>query len=184
MKLYLDANVFRFSAIPIAKDAAELQREIDLLPAIAGHVSTGRLTAVTHAETWFETWSMPPSTHQAARFYGASVGSCSTPIDYARPVMGVGIDFRRAQIWCLSQFRDLRFVEIQRAVGAYQGRGKLHENQLLDAFAIWCAEHDACDGFLTLDFSLCRHAAKDSGRRIKIRIFRPSELLDEIAKTA
>jgi hypothetical protein len=84
------------------------------------------------------------------------------------------------QVDFCSRIKNSRFLEIQRAVGAWQGRGVIQPNQLLDAFAIWCAEFNKCDAFLTLDFKLAKMARDDPKHRVIVPILRPSEVLSRI----
>jgi|CXWL01.1.fsa_nt_gi hypothetical protein len=161
-----------------------LKKEADLLPNVADLVKAGKIEAVTQVETWFENWRMKNMDSQGGRFYGAAVGECRPPFDYGRLVVGAGVDLRREQIKFLTGICNTRFDQIQRAVGAYQGPNKINENQLLDAFAIWCAEFNSCEAFLSLDFSLARMVAKDPKHRVKVKILRPSEIILAAGKRA
>jgi hypothetical protein len=81
-----------------------------------------------------------------------------------------------------SSINDKRFIELQRACGAFQGHIKPpNHNQLLDAFHIWCAEFAGCSYFLTLDFKLMRVLSK-SKAKTQLRLVRPSELLFEVQR--
>jgi hypothetical protein len=68
---------------------------------------------------------------------------------------------------------DKRFLELQKITGAFQGKRGVQRNQLLDAFHLWCAEHNKCDFFLSLDFKLATHTKG----RVPVLIVRPSQLL-------
>ncbi len=213
MKVYLDANVFKFSATKLPRffprdqeinwgghiftakvhdighlnpndgiANPELKAEADLLPAIAELVKSRKIVAVSQVETWYETWRMKNMDSESGKFYGADVGECKPPLEYGRIVIGAGVDFRRGQLDFISSISHSRFLEIQKVVGAHQGPGKKNSNQLLDAFAIWCAETDACDAFLSLDFSLAQMVARDRKKRVRLPILRPSELIDAVAK--
>lgn len=89
---------------------------------------------------------------------------------------GIDTDFKRAQYEFLCSLKHKRFLQLQRATGAYQGPNGINENQLLDAFHLWCAEYNASDFFLTLDFNLAR-AVKGAKSVRTVPVVRPSELL-------
>jgi hypothetical protein len=113
------------------------------------------------------------------RFYGTPIESAVSPVQYSRVMIGYyNQDPKKMQFDFLSGLKHIRFNELQRMTGAYQGPGKLHQNQLLDAFHIWCAEHNVCDFFLTLDFKLIRVVS--SSRNRTIRLVKPSELLKHL----
>ena len=102
------------------------------------------------------------------------------PIRYGRVLFGGTEDFREAQFRFIESLGDSRFLELRRACGAQQGK-KVNRNQLLDAFHLWCAEHNACEYFLSLDFKLAR--VVDAGKiKPTCRIVRPSELLPLLAQ--
>jgi hypothetical protein len=215
MKVYLDANIFKFSATKLLRffprdqevnwggqtittkvhdigylnpndgiTNPELKAEVDLLPTVAELAKSKKIIAVCQVETWFETWRMKNMDSEGGKFYGAEVGECKPPFEYGRIVAGVGVDFRRAQLDFIASISNHRFLEIQKVVGAHQGPNKKNPNQLLDAFAIWCAETNGCDAFLSLDFSLAQVVARDKKRRVGLQILRPSELISVVAKNA
>jgi len=157
----------------------ELRREADLLKKVAERVKSGVFQAVTHSETLLESWGIPNMDSEGGRFYGAPVGHCVCPLTYERIIIGGHRSPEEMQFSFLAGIKDKRFLEIQRVVGAYQGPGQIHFNQLLDAFAIWCAEYARCDAFLSLDFKLARAVKADRKKRIKLPIVRPSEALSQ-----
>ncbi|OGP41631.1 MAG: hypothetical protein A2090_06470 [Deltaproteobacteria bacterium GWD2_42_10] len=79
----------------------------------------------------------------------------------------------------LSSIKNKRFLELQKMTGAYQGAKKLNRNQLLDAFHIWCAEHNKCDYFLTLDFKLVNVIRRQKGATLS-ELVTPSELMNKL----
>jgi hypothetical protein len=154
----------------------ELKREADLLPQVASLGTKGIVNFVTQMETDLETWGLPKLDSQSGSFYGASVTMVPAPVEYGRVILGGGIDLKAEQFRFLTSISDKRFLELQRMTGAYQGPGKINPNQLLDAWHIWCAEHNKCEFFLTLDFTL-QKVTTNSPHSINVRIVRPSELL-------
>ena len=96
-------------------------------------------------------------------------GPVEAPITYSRVVFGGPSDFRVLQFDFLAKLKSQRFVELQRVTGAYQGDRGLNRHQLLDAFHLWCAEHNRCDYFLTLDFKLIRMLrSRQSSVRVRV----------------
>jgi hypothetical protein len=154
----------------------ELKREADQLPQVASLGTKGIVKFVTQMETDLETWGLPKLDSQSGPFYGAPVTMVLAPVEYGRVILGGGIDLKAEQIRFLTSITDKRFLELQQITGAYQGPGKINPNQLLDAWHIWCAEHNKCDLFLTLDLTL-QKVTTNSPHPIYVRIVRPSELL-------
>jgi hypothetical protein len=72
-----------------------------------------------------------------------------------------------------------RFLQLQRACGAFQG-DSVKENQLADAFHIWCAEAANASHFLTTDFTLANLVRRHRTAPPQVRVVAPSELLDEL----
>ena len=96
-------------------------------------------------------------------------------------MIGAGIDPELEQFRFLGSLRHPRFLALQKMTGAYQGPGKLNRNQLLDAFHLWCAEHNHCSFFLTLDFKLLKVLRKGKNQP-RVKAVKPSELLAEVVK--
>lgn len=69
-----------------------------------------------------------------------------------------------------------RFVKLQKIAGAYQGRRPVNRNRLLDAFHLWCAEHNGADYFLSLDLKLARLIERSKSKPT-VPVVRPSQLL-------
>jgi hypothetical protein len=97
------------------------------------------------------------------------------PIRYSRVLYGGPGGFEDAEFKFIESLADDRLLELRRACGAEQGK-TVNRNQLLDAFHLWCAEHNGCEYFLSLDFKLGRVTAA-SKAKLSCRIVRPSELL-------
>jgi len=154
----------------------ELRKESDLLEAVARLVKDGKLRAFMQIEAEFESWGLP-NMLGGGGFYGAPIEQADAPIRYERILMGAGFDAEVLQLRFLVGIKSPRFIELQKVTGAMQGNGKYCLRQLLDAFHIWCADHNCCDFFLTLDFSLIRMVAKHRFKLPLPVLVRPSELL-------
>lgn len=154
----------------------ELKAEAELLLSIASLAKNGRIHCVVQFETQFELCGLPKTDSTEGRFYGAPVRRVSAPFEYGRVVFAAGERPRDSQFQFLASLTDERFLELQRITGGYQGRGKVQRNQVLDAFHLWCAEHNGCNFFLSLDFKLQKVVAR-SKKKPQLSIVRPSELL-------
>ena len=157
----------------------QLKAEADLLPAIAKLGLQRRAHFVISDEAKYEQWGLPGLDSVTGLFFGASVGMVDAPITYARVMGGLGIDGRLEQLRFLSEIPDKRFLALQKAAGAYQGKESRNRNQLLDAFHLWCAEHNRCEFFLTLDFKLKR-VLTASRAQLHVQVVTPSEFLESI----
>jgi hypothetical protein len=155
----------------------KLMAEVRLIETVANQVKAGRLKAVADLETHFETWGFPNMDSVHRRFYGAPVGPAPPPIHVDRFLFCAGEDPLILQRNFLRDIRYPRFLELQKVTGGYQGKGRHNWNQVIDAYALWCAEHNQCDYFLTLDFRLIRiwENAHIGASTIKLMI--PSQLL-------
>ena len=160
-------------------DNVALKAEAELLPTLAEAGKRGEVRYVIQMETLFESWGIPKMNSETGRFYGAPYEEVEAPIKYGRVLFGSDCKPKEIQFSFLSSIRNARFLELQKMTGAYQGPGKLSRNQLLDAFHIWCAEHNECDYFLTLDFRLVRVLHRQKQHSL-VEILKPSELAEKI----
>lgn len=160
-------------------DNTELKAEAELLPTLAEAGKRGEVNYVIQMETLLESWGLPKMDSETGKFYGAPIESVEAPIKYGRDVFGPNFNTRDMQFSFLSSISNDRFLELQKMTGAYQGPGKLNRNQLLDAFHIWCAEHNRCDYFLTLDFNLVKESRRPN-RHLLVEVVKPSELIEKI----
>ena len=157
----------------------ELKIEAELLPVLAEAGKAGVIKYVIQMEALFESWGIPKMKSETGTFYDAPYECVEAPVKYSRTLVGAGFDPKEMQFRFLSSIKNKRFIELQKLTGAYQGSGKLNRNQLLDAFHLWCAEHNGCDYFLTLDFKLIRVVGKQKGRFLS-EVVKPSELMSRI----
>jgi hypothetical protein len=153
----------------------ELKVEADLLPCLAALGKAQTVRYVIAVEALYEQWGLPNLDSATGSFYGCPVDLVEAPFRYARVMGGLGVNGQEEQMRFLCSIQDERFLAYQRATGAYQGLRQPNRNQLLDAFHLWCAEHNKCDFFLTLDFKLLNVLARSRLQR-KVRAVKPSEL--------
>ncbi|MHB1796225.1 MAG: hypothetical protein ACYCPO_14780 [Acidobacteriaceae bacterium] len=158
---------------------SELRREAELLPQVAALATSGLADFLINTETRMEVWGLPDLDSSTGSFYGAHFTVVDAPVQYSRIMFGGNADYKEEQFDFLRSLRHERFGELQRITGAYQGETRINRNQLLDAFHLWCAEHNSCDFFLSLDFKLARVIEKSKGKP-KVPVVRPSELLAAI----
>lgn len=154
----------------------ELKTEAGLLPRLAELGKLGTIEYVINVETEQEGWGLPNMDSKTGRFYGTQIKAVESPLKYSRIVAGGATKPRERQYNFLCSIKHKRFIELQKMTGAYQGKEPLNHNQLLDAFHLWCAEHNACDFFLTLDFKLIKLLDKSPNKPI-VKAVQPSQLL-------
>lgn len=157
----------------------DLKTEAELLPVLAEAGKAGVVKYVIQVEALFESWGIPKMKSETGTFYDAPYEYIEAPVKYSRVLVGASFNPKEMQFKFLSLLKVKRFVELQKLTGAYQGAGKLNRNQLLDAFHLWCAEHNHCDYFLTLDFKLVKVVGKQKGRFLT-EVVKPSELISRI----
>jgi len=158
----------------------ELKTEAALLPNLAELGKNGTVRFLIQVETLLESWGIPNMDSKSGKFYGTPIEHVEAPVQYGRIMFCGNQDSKEMQFDFLSRLNNMRFKELQKIVGAYQGPGKLNRNQLLDAFHVWCAEHHECDYFLTLDFKLIRIVANGGAERVQVNLVRPSELIMQL----
>lgn len=154
----------------------KLKVEAELLPRLAELGKLGAIEYVINNETEQESWGLPNMDSKTGRFYGAPIKTVKAPLEYSRTVAGGETKSRERQYCFLSSIRHKRFLELQKMTGAYQGKQPLNHNQLLDAFHLWCAEHNNCEFFLTLDFKVIKVLGL-SPKKSTVQTVRPSQLL-------
>ena len=155
----------------------ELKAEAELLPQVAALADTGLVIFQISIETQVETAGIPSLDSQTGHFYGADREIVRTPVKYSRVLFGGTETWWEGQYTFLSSLKHERFLELQRITGAYQGPNKnVNRNQLLDAFHLWCAEHNGSDFFLSLDFKLAKVIEKAKNKPM-VPVVKPSQLL-------
>jgi hypothetical protein len=159
----------------------QLKAEASLLPRVAALARANRVELLVQEETLIEFWGLPRSASRNGLFYGAPVTRVPAPFKYGRVVAAAFADARKLQYEFLARLSHKRFIEIQKACGAYQGSKSPSTNQLRDAFHVWCAECANADFFLTCDLSLVRYVRRQKRYVPRVRLLTASELLAEIA---
>lgn len=159
---------------------AELKTEVELLPKLAELGKEGLVQFIIQIEVEQESWGLPNMDSRTGRFYGAPITWTQGPFKYSRIVAGGNVSPRDLQLNFLKSIDHPRFKQLMRIAGAYQGEYDVNCNQLLDAFHLWCSEHEGADYFLTLDFKLARVVSK-VGAKYRVPIVRPSELLAKLS---
>lgn len=162
----------------------ELKEEADLLPDLASLGKNGEIQFLMQMEARLESWGIPNMDSQSGNFYGAPIERAEAPIFYERVLIDGRRKTKDTQYEFLSGIKSPRFLELQKATGAYQGENELNRNQLLDAFHLWCAEHNRCDYFLTMDFKLIRMLLGSKYAPKSVRPVKPSQLLAIVQKGA
>ena len=151
--------------------------EVDLIEAIATQVKIGRLRAVTNFETTLEIWGLPKMDSASGKFYSAKVDNVPAAVEGSRLLFYGSRNIDEIQQKFFRRIRHPRFLELQKLTGGYQGKDDYNSNQMLDAFALWCAEYNGCDYFLTLDLKLISLVRNAKLRPVRPQLVRPSELI-------
>ena len=157
----------------------DLKREADLLTSLAHLGKCGAIEFLVNVETLLESWGLPNMDSETGLFYGVPLKEADAPIQYGRIMFEAFRDAGEEQFRFLSSLNDNRFLEWQKATGAYQGRSGTNKRQLLDAFHLWCAEHNECEFFLTLDFKLIK-VLRSGRHQSSVQAVKPSELLQRL----
>lgn len=154
-------------------------RETLLLSPIADLATRGAIKLLCHNEVEWEFFGLPKTNDPRGRFYGAPIERVPGPVLYGRILVdGSGIDH---QFEFLKSFKQKRFLELQKATGAYQGEHKPpNRNQILDAWHLWCAEHSQSDYFLTLDKKLQRAVGSTKRYKPQVHVIAPEALVRRI----
>lgn len=160
-------------------EQSELKAEVELLPKVAALAKQGLVTFAINIETHIEVLGIPDLDSRTGFFYGAAKEFVEAPVRYGRVLFGAPESAMKAQVNFLEALTQSRFLELRRVCGAQQGT-VVNRNQLLDAFHLWCAEHNECEYFLSLDFKLARIIER-SKVKPRCRIVKSSELLAAVS---
>lgn len=152
--------------------------EVDLLPKVAELAKVGRIELLSHLEVFDELMDITLVGRHRNVLLEAPRRMVESPLVYSRALLG-----RERRVAFLGRIRHTRFLELRKACGANQGGG-VNENQLVDAFHFWCAEHGGATHFLTCDLKLTRLLRNNRRFRSTVRPVSPSELVEEIAGRA
>ncbi len=133
------------------------------------------LSFKTSIEVFLETMRCTTIGEKQSIFDGVQITPVKTPIQLDRPLIN-----RSEDILIFSQIKHARFLELQKATGAFQGE-TIDENQLIDTLHIWTAENNLCDFFLTLDLKLVRQVQGHKKHPPRIVVASPSLLLGRLS---
>jgi hypothetical protein len=160
----------------------QLRDEIDAISAVASLARAGAIKLASNLETTLELLTIVsiPSPGKS-EFHDINIANVPAPFEYSRLASGthyVSGTAKELQYAFLRRIRAPRFLEIQRACGAYQGDSVApNGNQLADAFHIWCAEVAAAEYFLTTDLKLVRVVRQYKKAPLRVSVVSPTQLL-------
>ena len=150
------------------------------LPFIAQQSCLSRIELGWHRETAWERLGLP-RTVGVPPFFNATVRSLDAPIAVERIMVdGSGLcgspDVLTRRF--LESIKHGRFMELRKITGAVPHSSR-YVNQLLDAFYLWCAEHNEAYALLTTDYKLKRLVAV-SRRRASVPVLTPRDLVSRL----
>ena len=164
-----------------------LRTEIDLLSEIAKRATADDIELLWNIESEIEFFGIYPLGGGASELIDAGVTMVEGPVKYDRLLTPMspflGETWRSIRTDFLRGLDHPRYHQLQRACGAHQG-DRINENQLVDAFHVWCAEVAGASHFLTTDLKLVRLRRDHKSAPPKVRGVTPSQLLSELAANA
>jgi hypothetical protein len=167
---------------PVDGEHFRQRRQARRLPFIAWLALSDRIQLLRQLETLWEFAMLKSSRGAYGDFFGAKITSVDAPVRYGRVIAGGSQSGRDAQRDFLKKLQHPRFLQLQKATGAYQGKNPVAENELLDAFHIWCAEFIGADSFLTADVDLVDHVTSHKRFPPKVIVETPLQLVARFAK--
>lgn len=167
--------------------------EISCLPSLAWMARRGRVELLCTTDVTIELRGLPKTDDPRGLFYGAPITWVKAPaytvgtglLDRLLTAGGTRrhMTAQERQLEFFGRIKRQRFLELQKATGAYQGAGKPpNSNQLWDAFHVWSAESAEADYFLTLDIGLLRHLERHRRFPPAVPCLRPVALLRRLEK--
>jgi hypothetical protein len=160
----------------------ELRREADLLPEIAELAKNGKVELLLDRQTTWEMWGVPKINSPDGLFFGAPIIRVGSPAQRNTPLVHPDFEPEDLATKFFTSISNERFKKLAKICGAYQGENNWKLNQLWDAFYIWSAEHNGCEYLLTLDFKLMRMLSHAKNYDAKVKVVKPSELLEQATK--
>lgn len=163
----------------------ELRAEVALLPRVAELAARGELELLWHVESLVEFLGIHLLPGGGTPLFSrANVTRVEGPIKYSRIIAGpfLGKNAKTLQLEFLERLSHNRFRALQEACGV-QKESEAYRNQLLDAFHVWTAEEAGATHFLTTDFKLIRILRAHKAPPTKLKVVKPSELLQQIWST-
>ena len=163
----------------------ELRNEALLLRKVADEAVTGAIRLITQDEVVDEVMTLPWA--RGAHLYGVPIEWVDAPIEYSRiigrivpsPPSERRNDWKESMVEFMLDVDHPRYKQLQLACGANQG-ATINEDQLIDAFHVWCAEGAGATHFLTLDFALIKNVRRHRRYPPRVKLVKPSELLYDL----
>jgi hypothetical protein len=166
----------------LPRPGTEQASDAAVLPLIAQLAAQDRVELLQSWDTSLEFWGLPSTDSPRGRFFGAPVTFVKDPQPWGRVLADGRKSMSDHQLDYLRSRRDLRFLELQVAVGLKEGSAN-YANQLLDAWHIYCAECAGATHFLTCDYKLIRHLSSHRRTQPLVAVVTPSTLLRELLRT-
>jgi hypothetical protein len=163
----------------------EQKREAMLLRKVAEEAASGAIRLITQSEVVDELATLPWA--RGARLYDVPIEWVDAPVEYSR-IIGRVVpsapserrnDWKESMVEFMLDLDFPRYKQLQLACGANQGQ-TINEDQLIDAFHVWCAEGAGATHFLTLDFALIKTVRQHRRYPPRVKLAKPSELLYDL----
>lgn len=171
---------FRTVWLP-AKPGAQAE-DAALLPILAHLAIQNRIELLWHLDGALEFAGLPKTDSPQGRLFGAPITWAKDPGPWGRTIAGAGKSMKEHQLDFLRSHRDPRFLALQVAVGVKAGSNHA-DNQLLDAWHLWCAERAEADYFLTCDYKLIRHLDGHRRTQPNVSVVTPRQLLADLVQS-
>jgi predicted nucleic acid-binding protein len=172
-----DASIYSaFTENRLNRVRAQRQRRDSVMLGMVAHAGiSNMITVYSSREVTIEALGLPGIISASGRFFGCPIRNISDPIgDVSRVVFSSATGADDLTLDFLEGIKSVRFKELNKATGGFQGsKSRLHLNQALDAYHLWCAEHAGMDYFLTMDYKLQRLVAQ----KTPVLVVTPDQLL-------
>jgi hypothetical protein len=106
------------------------------------------------------------------------IEKANCPIYYGRPLTSPFHDNTDEQLEFLRRLKLSEYEKWKKLVGGAEPNTKRERNQLMDAWHLWSADHNHCEYFLTMDYTLIRSVGSRKNDS-KLRVVAPTQFLDE-----
>jgi hypothetical protein len=170
--------VVQYRIVPVLRRPSDpLLRDAAMLPLIAMLAKRGRIELLWHEAAMVEFWRQPNRDSIDGQFYGAPITWVRSPnAGGGISALTPGLSWRERMLQNLRSRKDPRFLELQVAAGVKEGSKKI-DNQLLDAWHLWCAELAGATYFLTADRKLIKHVRQHRRHPPLVIVVTPRELI-------
>lgn len=161
---------------PNQKLVLKMQQQARCLPKIAALAKAGTVALWVQDEVLMEFMGLPRIRGTKGLFYKAPLQRIPAPHEYSRIVASGCNSARDLQVGFVRGIQSKRLSELARACGVHNG-GKHADNQMIDAFHLWCAESAGADYFLTCDMRLINALRRSRLAPAAPELVTPTELL-------